>query len=159
MVPLDRGGTDMKKGYQVEGRLETNLTNDQLKTLAVIAEKAAVELRQPGAFTQDGVSLDANDRSVELWSGAAVKHDVLGWILRIAAKELNDSSEQRARCVRASSHIGRRVFECCGRSMIDINDRDGCDAVADALTRAAASFRSDVRYRTSRPHPLYKHVA
>lgn len=146
----------MKKGQEVETRLSETLSDWQLDTYARITEHAVQSMCQPGAHTCEGVALTADDRGTSLWSSDAVKCDALGWILRAAAAELNDSSEARARCVRASSYIGLRVFRLTGRSMIELNDADGCEAVAQALTKAVQSFRDELAARQSAPHSLYK---
>lgn len=144
----------MKKGQEIETYLAETLSDLQLARYARIAEQAVLSMCKPGAHTCEGVALTADDRSASLWSSDAVKCDALGWVLRASASELNDSSESRIRCIHASDYIGQRVFQLTRRSMIELNDTDGCEAVAAALTKAAESFREELEQRA--PQLLHK---
>jgi hypothetical protein len=116
-----------------------------LEQYARVAEEAAKQIVKPGAFAEDGVSLDANDQSTELWT--AVKHDVLGWVTRAADEILTGGTHRPIPCDYAALHIGRRIYHLTGRSMIEINDADGCMAAATALLSAAAALRSEYNER------------
>jgi len=138
----------MKRGQVIEREFEPALTDDRLALYAVIAERAAAQLRRPGAHTAEGVSLTHDDKSIDLWSPHAVKHDALGWVIKEAALVLHDTDERRSRCMKASSHIGQRIHECTGHSMIEINDTDtNGEAVAQALEQSAKSFRAELAER------------
>lgn len=127
--------------------IEINLTESQLSAFAAIAEEAARRMRMPGAHTCEGFALTADDKSAGIWSAEAVKCDVLGWVLRAAAEKLDDHTERRMRCLDASICIGQRVLRLTGRSMIEMNDADGCEAAATALDQAAASYSSELERR------------
>lgn len=149
----------MKKGQEIETRLSDTLTDWQLETYARITDQAVACMCKPGAHTCEGVALTADDRSTGLWAEDLAKCDALGWILRAAVAELNDTSKGTARAIRASSYIGRQVYQLTGRSMIELNDAEGCDVVAAALTAAAQSFRDELESRAVRHTPRYRHAS
>jgi hypothetical protein len=135
----------MKKGEKLEPELDRTLSDRQLEAYSEIATATIEKLRQPGTFTSEGVSLDAEGNSVDMWSEQSVQSDVLGWLIKAAALTLNDTSERRALSIIATVHIGKRARALTGRSIIDINDSDGCEAIIAILKKTADSFREELK--------------
>ena len=144
----------MKKAEVIEREFESVLSDAQLQLFADIAEQAIEELKRPGAYTADGLSFDANGVGVDLWSAESVCCDALGWILRVAAIKQHDYHERRTLSILASNHVGRRVYECTGRSIIGINDDSGCAAAIKALQQAGNPFGMSLKNGDTRSCPI-----
>lgn len=129
------------------------LSEGALEEYAQVAEITAKKIREnPASFTSEGLALDRNGNGISVWSkDTQCMRDALGWLLIVAAELLVDRSSTCTKSYRASDHIGGRVVQLTGRSIIEIgDDTDGAETVADALERAAASFRQEAKDRKGR---------
>lgn len=122
-----------------QGYVPVTITLEQMQTVAKAVARAIV---QPGAYTDEGVSLDTADKGVAFNSTQATKLDALGWILRLTARLYPPKNVLRNadfRGYRIADLINSIIVEeTSGKlSLITLSDKRGPQAVADTLLRIA----------------------